>query len=94
VYGLWRPPFPFPFLQVLNYTFSKVARLTFLTHSRSWDDFRRRRYAEMAKIDFQARVLELCSSFPYVQIQSWGSKSPCGSWLRGSAGHGQVLLSW
>ena len=39
--------------RILNYSFSKVAKLSFLTHSRSWEQFRERAYAEMEKIDFQ-----------------------------------------
>eukprot|EP00750_Incisomonas_marina_P025190 INCI5344.2.p1 GENE.INCI5344.2~~INCI5344.2.p1 ORF type:complete len:759 (+),score=117.68 INCI5344.2:334-2277(+) len=39
--------------KILNYSFSKVARMTFLTHSRSWNAFCEREYAEMEKIDFQ-----------------------------------------
>ena len=39
--------------KVLSYSFSKVARMTFLSRSRSWQDFRERTYAEMEKIDFQ-----------------------------------------
>jgi len=72
-----------PQRKILEYSFSKVAKMTFLTHSRSWEAFRDRSYAEMEKVDFQGVPLSgfrSAMAYGFDLYSKWSGTALISSW--------------